>query len=253
MIKMNYHNNDISSKNMLNITREHLAKLELIKQKFLRKTCLPEPDNWRGLCNNQIWLKVIGQVMLVGSSLSEKKFSDQLKEKVSYDKLLKIKDDENQLNKVIHEVLRAVKTRYASASIEKCRKTKALVHNFKVLSEYKDGPKGFLEEISKLSTDKEKIKYVMSKFKYIKSKGARDFLMDFGLVRDAIAIDVRLQNVLKKIGINIPERIKSNPKLYDKVEEELLSKVCKPLNLSGVEFDRMIYNNYKDIMKMNFD
>ena len=250
---MNYHNNDISSKNMLNITREHLAKLELIKQKFLRKTCLPEPDNWRGLCNNQIWLKVIGQVMLVGSSLSEKKFSDQLKEKVSYDKLLKIKDDENQLNKVIHEVLRAVKTRYASASIEKCRKTKALVHNFKVLSEYKDGPKGFLEEISKLSTDKEKIKYVMSKFKYIKSKGARDFLMDLGLVRDAIAIDVRLQNVLKKIGINIPERIKSNPKLYDKVEEELLSKVCKPLNLSGVEFDRMIYNNYKDIMKMNFD
>jgi len=250
---MNYRNNDISSKNMLNITREHLAKLELIKQKFLRKTCLPEPDNWRGLCNNQIWLKVIGQVMLVGSSLSEKKFSDQLKEKVSYDKLLKIKDDENQLNKVIHEVLRAVKTRYASASIEKCRKTKALVHNFKVLSEYKDGPKGFLEEISKLSTDKEKIKYVMSKFKYIKSKGARDFLMDFGLVRDAIAIDVRLQNVLKKIGINIPERIKSNPKLYDKVEEELLSKVCKPLNLSGVEFDRMIYNNYKDIMKMNFD
>jgi hypothetical protein len=238
---------------MLNITRDHLAKLELIKQKFLGKTYLPEPDNWKGLCNNQIWLKVIGQVILVGSSLPEKKFSDQLKQKVSYEQLLKIKDDENQLNKVIHEVLRAVKTRYASASVEKCRKTKALVHNFKVLSEYKDGPKGFLEEISKLSTDKEKIKYVMSKFKYIKSKGARDFLMDLGLVHDAIAIDVRMQNVLKKIGINIPEGIKSNPKLYDKVEEELLSKVCKPLNLSGVEFDRMIYNNYKDIMKMNFD
>jgi hypothetical protein len=199
MIKMNYRNKDISSKNILNITRDHLAKLELIKQKFLGKTCLPKPDNWKDLCNNQIWLKVIGQVMLVGSSLPEKKFSGQLKEKVSYDKLLKIKDDENQLNKVIHEVLRAVKTRYASASIEKCRKTKALVHNFKVLSEYKDGPKGFLEEISKLSTDKEKIKYVMSKFKYIKSKGARDFLMDLGLVRDAIAIDVRMQNVLKKI------------------------------------------------------
>jgi hypothetical protein len=253
MIKMNYPNKDISSKNMLNITRDHLAKLELIKQKFLGKTCLPEPDKWKGLCNNQIWIKVIGQVMLVGSSLPEKKFSDQLKQKVSYEQLLKIKDDENQLKKVIHEVLRAVKTRYASASVEKCRKTKALVHNFKVLSEYKDGPKGFLEEISKLSTDKEKIKYVMSKFKYIKSKSARDFLMDLGLVRDAIALDVRMQNVLKKIGISIPEGIKSNPKLYDMVEEELLSKVCKPLNLSGVEFDKMIYNNYDEIMKMNFD
>jgi hypothetical protein len=57
---------------------------------------------------------------------------------------------------------------------------------------------------------------------------------------------------LKKFGINIPEGIKSNPKLYDKVEEELLSKVCKPLNLSGVEFDRMIYNNYNEIMEINF-
>jgi len=249
---MNYRNNDISSKNMLNITRDHLTKLELIEQRFLGNTCLPEPDKWKDLCNNEIWLRVIGQVMLVGSSSPEKKFrdSDQLKEKVSYDQLLKIKDDENQLKKVIHEVLRAVKTRYASASVEKCRKTKALVHNFKVLSEYRDGPIGFLKEISRLSTDKEKIKYVMSKFKYIKSKGARDFLMDLGLVRDAIAIDVRMRNVLKKIGINIPEGIKSNPKLYDKIEEELLSKVCKLLNLSGIEFDRIIYWNYNEIMKM---
>jgi hypothetical protein len=92
----------------------------------------------------------------------------------------------------------------------------------------------------------------MSKFKYIKSKGARDFLMDLGLVRDAIALDARIQNVLEKIiGIEIPkdllEKIKNNSKLYDEVEEELLLKVCKPLNLSGIEFDRMIYQNYKEI------
>jgi len=239
---------------MLNITNEHLAKLELIKQRYLGNTCLPEPDNWKSKSNNEIWLKVIEQVMLVGRSSPAEKFSKdlELQKKVSYEQLLKIKDDENQLKKVIHEVLRAVKTRYASASIEKCRKTKALVHNFKVLSEYKDGPKGLLEEVSKFNTDKEKIKYIMSKFKYIKSKGARDFLMDLGLVRDAIALDARVQNVLEKIiGIEIPkdllEKIKNNSKLYDEVEEELLLKVCKPLNLSGIEFDRMIYQNYKEI------
>jgi predicted nucleotidyltransferase len=239
---------------MLNITNEHLAKLELIKQRYLGNTCLPEPDNWKSKSNNEIWLKVIEQVMLVGRSSPAEKFSKdlELQKKVSYEQLLKIKDDENQLKKVIHEVLRAVKTRYASASIEKCRKTKALVHNFKVLSEYKDGPKGLLEEVSKFNTDKEKIKYIMSKFKYIKSKGARDFLMDLGLVRDAIALDARIQNVLEKIiGIEIPkdllEKIKNNSKLYDEVEEELLLKVCKPLNLSGIEFDRMIYQNYKEI------
>jgi len=235
---------------MLNITNEHLAKLELIKQKYLGNTCLPEPDNWKSKSNNEIWLKVIEQVMLVGRSSPAEKFSKdlELQKKVSYEQLLKIKDDENQLKKVIHEVLRAVKTRYASASIEKCRKTKALVHNFKVLSEYKDGPKGLLEEVSKFNTDKEKIKYIMSKFKYIKSKGARDFLMDLGLVRDAIALDWRIKNVLEKIiGIEIPKEIKNNSESYDEVEEELLLKVCKPLNLSGIEFDRMIYQNYEEI------
>jgi len=233
---------------MLNITNEHLAKLELIKQRYLGNTCLPEPDNWKSKSNNEIWLKVIEQVMLVGRSSPAEKFSKdlELQKKVSYEQLLKIKDDENQLKKVIHEVLRAVKTRYASASIEKCRKTKALVHNFKVLSEYKDGPKGLLEEVSKFNTDKEKIKYIMSKFEYIKSKGARDFLMDLGLVRDAIALDARVRNVLEKIiGIKIPKDLLE--KMYDEVEEELLLKVCKPLNLSGIEFDRMIYQNYEEI------
>jgi hypothetical protein len=239
---------------MLDITNEHLAKLELIKQRYLGNTYLPEPDNWKSKSNNEIWLKVIEQVMLVGRSSPAEKFSkdSDLQKIVSYDELLKIKDDENRLKKVINYVLRKVGTRYASASIEKCRKTKALVHNFKVLSEYKDGPKGLLEEVSKFNTGKEKIKYIMSKFKYIKSKGARDFLMDLGLVRDAIALDARVQNVLEKIiGIEIPkdllEKIKNNSKLYDEVEEELLLKVCKPLNLSGIEFDRMIYQNYKEI------
>jgi len=35
--------------------------------------------------------------------------------------------------------------------------------------------------------------------------------------------------------------------VYKRQEEELLLKVCKPLNLSGIEFDRMIYQNYKEI------
>ena len=167
---MNYRNNDISSKNMLNITRDHLAKLELIKQKFLWKTCLPEPDKWKGLCNNEIWLKVIEQVMLVGSSSPANKFkeSDQLKEKVSYDQLLKIKDHENQLKKVIYDVLRAVKTRYVNASVEKCRKTKALVHNFKVLSEYKEAQRASWKKSQSLVQIKRRLSMLLANLNILK-------------------------------------------------------------------------------------
>ena len=36
-------------------------------------------------------------------------------------------------------------------------------------------------------------------------------------------------------------------KLYDEIEKEILTKICKPIELSGVEFDRMLYQNYDKI------
>ena len=88
----------------------------------------------------------------------------------------------------------------------------------------------------------------MSEIKYIKTKGARDFLMELGIVENAIAFDVRVQNVLQKIGINLPKKFTANPTLYSKIENEILEKICMPLSISGVMFDRMIYQNYNQIL-----
>jgi len=242
----------------MNITKEHIDKLKLIKQTSFKRTYVPKPNNWRGWSNNHIWHHLISQVIVVGGSAPADKFSKnfQLKKFVSYNRLLKIKD-ENRLEKDINYVLRAVGTRYASKSVKRCRKTQALAHNLKVLSGWKDGPKGLLRRISEFkgpNESKRKIKYLMKIFEFIQSKSARDFLMGLGLVRDAIALDVRIQNVLReKVGIKVPKGLENNSKLYDNVETELLSKVCKPLKLSGVQFDRMVYQNYDEIMKMEFD
>jgi len=197
-------------------------------------------------------------VIVVGGSAPADKFSKnpQLKRLVSYNRLAKVKD-ESRIEKDINYALRAVGTRYASKSVKKCRKTQALAHNFKVLSGWKDSPKALLRRISKFrgqNESKRKVKYLMKIFEFIQSKSARDFLMELGLISDAIALDIRVQNVLrKKIGIRMPKGVENNPKLYDDVERELLLKVCKPLKLSGVQFDRMIYQNYDEIMKRKFD
>ena len=74
--------------------------------------------------------------------------------------------------------------------------------------------------------------------------------MEAGLVRNAIALDVRIQNVLKKIGIKIPKGLETNPKLYNEVEKDVLLKICKPLGLLGIQFDRMLYQNYENIKKI---
>lgn len=236
---------------MLEIDETHLEKFEWIKNSFLSKTIMPEENKWKSLTSNEIWLKLFTQITVVGSSAPAKKFSNnpKLQNQVSYEKLMQIEDRE-ELEKRINRVLRVIGTRYASSDISKCRKTNALAYNLKILS-LEDGPKGLLNKLSELdlSGDIGKIKYLMKTLQYIQSKSARDFLMELGLVRNAIALDIRIQKILNEVGIELPKGFASNPKLYDEVEKDILLKICKPLGLLGVQLDRMLYQNYEEIME----
>ena len=213
---------------------------------------VPEKNKWQSLTDNDIWLHIFAQVMVVGGSKPYEKFDKRvdLKHKVAFDSLIEVEDD-REVRKRVNQVLRAVGTRYASSDISKCRKTDALAHNLKMLKSFERGPKGFLTELSRFSSDKQKMDYVMHALKYIKNKGARDLLMELGLVRNAIAFDSRIINVFHKIGIETPEHFETSSKLYDEVENDIISRICVPLGISGIELDRMLYQNYEGIMKMN--
>lgn len=242
---------------MLEINKNHIEKFEKIKNKFLSKTEVPEENDWKKRSNNDIWLGLITQVIVVGGSAPADKFDNNpvLKNDVSYEVLIKI-ENKNELKKKINNVLRAVGTRYASSDISKCRKTNALVHNLMILKRFKEGPKGLLKRLSEFegrNSDKRKIKYFMKIFRFIQSKSARDNLMSLGLVKNVIALDIRIQNIFKNMGILLPKGFENNPKLYDEIEEDILTKICKPLGLFGVQFDRLLYQNYKEIMKMSFE
>lgn len=217
---------------------------------------MPKENNWKQWTNDEVWLHIFEQVIVVGNSKPAERFNKdaKIRNQVSYEELAKIREDD-ELKKIINHVLRSVGARYASSNISKCRKTNALAHNFKVLKSFNDGPKGLLKRLSEFEgpyADKRKIKYLMKIFKYIQSKSARDFLMELGIVRDAVALDIRVQNIFAKVGVQIPKGFEANPKLYDEIEKDMLEKVCKHLNLSGVEFDRMLYQNYRSIMDMHF-
>jgi hypothetical protein len=236
---------------MLQISEKHLEKFRQINQHFQSRTEVPKKNKWQSLTNNDIWLHVFAQVMVVGRSEPYKKFNRRvdLKREVAFDSLIEVEDD-REVKRRINKVLREVGTRYASSDISKCKKTNALVHNLRVFRHFKGGPKGFLTELSKFSSDKLKIDHVKHSLKYIKNKGARDFLMELGLVRDALAFDSRIKNLLQKIGVETPEHFEINPKQYDEVENDILSEVCATLGISGVELDRMLYQNYEEIMRM---
>lgn len=241
-------------KTIMKITSEHISKFERIKKQFLKLTSFPKLHDWKKWSNDEIWYQLVTQVIVVGGSSPATKLDKRpdLLKSISYAKLSKL-ENEDEIKKLINHALREVGARYASNNITRCRKTQAICHNLKILKRFKGGPKGLLRRIDEFAGGNEakrKIKYFMKIFRYIKSKGARDSLMEFGLIRDAIALDIRVQTVLRKTGIKVPQGLENDSGKYDRVEKELLEKICRPLGLSGVQFDRMIYKNYDNILKL---
>lgn len=237
----------------MEILDKHIDEFRKIKEEFITKTSVPKQNNWKERTDNELWHHLIGQIITVGGSLPAEKFGDRddLKKEVSYGKLIEI-ENQSIIKKMLNKVLRQVGTRYASKDIEKCRKTNALAHNLKILKSFK-GPKKLLQRISEFkgkNSDLRKVKYLMKVFRFIQSKSARDYLMELGLVRNAVALDVRILNILKSMGIKVPKEVESNSKTYDYVEKIILERICDSLNLEGIEFDRMLYQNYKAIIKI---
>jgi hypothetical protein len=230
-----------------------IDRLRIIKHMYLSGTEVPDPDEWRRCTNNDIWLRFVYQVGVVGGSapVDALAANKALRSMVSYARLKKMPSRTSRA-RAINTVLRIAGIRYASSEPEKCKKTQALARNFERLESFNGGPKGLLTRLYTFDgpqADLRRVKYMMKVFPYFKSKSARDFLMGVGLVTDAIALDVRLQKVLNSIGFRVPSAVASSARLYDQVERELLTEVCPALRLTGVQLDRMIYQHYDQIMQ----
>jgi thermostable 8-oxoguanine DNA glycosylase len=60
-----------------------------------------------------------------------------------------------------------------------------------------------------------------------------------------LALDSRILGLLKEVGVKI--RKGSLNRNYEKIEEELIEKVAKPLGISGGQLDRILFKNAGDI------
>jgi hypothetical protein len=61
-----------------------------------------------------------------------------------------------------------------------------------------------------------------------------------------------IREEVKDVGIRLPKGFRTTPKVYDYLEAKILNKICKPLRLTGMQFDRMLFQNYDKIMEMKF-
>jgi len=229
------------------LSSQTVAELKRVLKAYASKASVPKPHAWKRLSNNEIWRHFIVQVAVVGSAASGERLGRALRaeETLGLNRLAALPVARRRA--LISKTLRASGVRYASHDIEKCRKTAAVVRNFEFLSAFPGGPKGYIKSLEKLQNDDARAARLAADMSYIKLKGARDLLVELGVVSNVVALDTRILNILRRFGAVIPRDIRTNPDSYRQLQSELLSRVCKPLGITGAALDRILFQNYKDL------
>jgi len=242
----------IIKKEKMEVSQQQLDIFKEIIDTYLDNTEFPIKDLWKKTDNNSLWLRLVGQVNVIGSASGNDRFISRqdLQQLINFNALAALNDDELQF--IINKAIRAAGVRYASADLDKCGKSKALVHNYRFIAAYHGGMKGIMNEIGNYKGDTaemDRILFFTKHFKFIKNKSARDFLMSLGMNFNNIAIDIRIQNIFSHLGLKLPDGNKLNNKsIYEKAENEIIEKICIPLNIMPIYFDRILFQNYSDII-----
>jgi tetraacyldisaccharide-1-P 4'-kinase len=119
----------------------------------------------------------------------------------------------------------------------------AALHNFEAVARA-GGPQRFFRKVASKRGTTAKIRYLADHLKY-KKKGCRDILIELRLASDCVALDQRIKNILKGVGVKISVSVN---KQYEQIEQQLIEKVAKPSGLTGGQLDRILFQNYGDIM-----
>lgn len=231
--------------------RHQRNNIETLIHSFANSTKVPTYGAWRGMSDNDLWKRVFYGVIEVGSAVPFEKFENSAtaQEGLGYEKLLLMAKDHDDLLKHINRLLRRYGVRYAARDVLKCGKSKAIIKNLKFLHEI-GGPKNFFNQIGALDSDYAKAKKVMGSLTYIGPSRSRDILVEIGAAQNLIIIDARIIGILNALDIKLPESWTSKERLYRETEILMLDEICKPLDITGARFDRTLYQNYDEILKM---
>ncbi len=232
------------------LSEEQLDKFRLIKDKFLNNTNIPKEGKWKSMSKDNIWLRMVSQVVVVGNAApAEKLNTPKIQKLLAFDTLAKL--DPHEAANEIGRVLADIGTRYVSRNRpEDSPKVKAIMRNLAFLqNNFTDGPNDLVYHLASLPTSRERIDYLSNNFSYFKAKGARDFLTTgLGMATDVIALDSRVMGIVGRIVPDLPAKVNNGN--YEAIERFLVTQVCKPLKMSAVQFDQLLFRNESAIREL---
>src|SRR5262245_34564809 len=117
------------------LSKRSAAKLVLITRRFYDRTRphFHRLGSWRRLSNNDLWIRTVYQVAVVGSSASMERLrrSAPAQRSLRFDRLRRLARQERA--KQVHHVLRVSGVRYVPRHLSKCHKTRAVLANLEFL------------------------------------------------------------------------------------------------------------------------
>lgn len=222
------------------LSPQQLATFGAIRDKYAGMP-VPALGKWRAMSDDDIWLRVVSQVVVVGKEAPAHHLRQQdVRDRLAYARLIAMSP--RAAAKAIGGVLASIGTRYVGArDPESTSKVKALVKNLQVLKDYPRGPRGFVRHLAAMHTSPERVAYIGRHFGFMKEKGARDFLTTgLGMASDVIALDSRVMRIATRIVPDLPPKVTTRN--YGPIEAFLIEHVCTPLGLSAVQFDQILFH-----------
>lgn len=227
------------------LTTQQLAKFRAIRD-ALKKTPLPEVGKWKSMSEDDIWLRVVSQVVVVVKEAPAKHLkAPEIRASLAFKRLSAMKPLEAK--KALGTVLATIGTRYVSPQRpEAAPKVTALMKNLEVFKSYEGGPSGVVKHLAGMADSRERVRFLGKNFSYMKKKGARDFLTTgLGMATDVIALDSRVMGIATRIVPGLPAQVTATN--YDTIEAFLVEHVCVPLGISAAQFDQLLFRNQEAI------
>lgn len=227
----------------MEITAQHFEQFREIVNRFKDTTNFPEVDKWKSFTDDDYWIKVVTQISEVGNSLPGEKLnnSKECKARINYDRLNTL-SSADEISTEIQWVLEKIGVRFQNKALDAC------LYNYHFFAN-NGSPKAYFTKLSTLESEIEKVNKLARDLKYFRHKSARDFLLALGMAVDLLAFDVRLQKIFKLLKLDLPPKFCDNAKKYREVEAALIQQVCRKLEITGAQLDRILFRNYDQIIK----
>ncbi|MCW3053022.1 MAG: N-glycosylase/DNA lyase [Chthonomonadales bacterium] len=206
------------------------------------------------------WFRLVGQICAIGNSRAWEAL-EPVQERLT---IPRIRAEGEQASVYVHGILAELRIRYCSLRSTDSAKAIAIAANaFSPFIADANGVVCLLDRIQEavgapgtdglLTPEQTRLarRLLIREVRFFGPKSASDFLLGLGLADNLLAFDVRLLNLLIDFWDFDPawrDRV-HRLDLYEALETEIVERFCKPLDISPVALDRLLFYGYPELRK----